>query len=161
MTSRYVIDRSAPAAPLRMSLRYPLADLVRASGLSEAALARKVRLAGSTLKLARERGLTEAAADRYAVRAGLHPLEVWPEMVDEAYRPCAAVGCERRFIPTRKGHVYCSRNCRDRVSERLRYHRDPAHAARKRAARRRYYQEVGQYERARERRKYEAKKRAA
>lgn len=66
----------APDAP-----RYPLADLVAATGLTEAALARDIGLSGTTLKNARENGFSASSADRYAVRAGLHPFEVWPEMV--------------------------------------------------------------------------------
>lgn len=66
--------------------RYDLASLLEATGLSEAALGRLVGLSGSTLKNARERGLTMEAADRYAVRAGLHPFEVWVSMPGDRKR---------------------------------------------------------------------------
>lgn len=62
-----------------MTRRYSLQALVDASGLSESTLGRRVRLSGSTLKQAREHGLTERAADRCAVRLDLHPFEVWPD----------------------------------------------------------------------------------
>jgi len=92
--------------------RYPLQALVDASGLGEDALRRRVGLSGTMLQRAREMGLTDKAADRYAVRVGLHPFEVWPEMVDhgieDAAVECAERSCSERFIPTRKGHRFCS-----------------------------------------------------
>lgn len=102
--------------------RYPLAALVDASGLSEAALGRAVGLSGTTLKNARVRGFLEASADRYAVRAGFHPAEVWPDFGCE---PCALErvfvatrrglllqpGCDVMFRPHRAGHIYHDRKC--------------------------------------------------
>lgn len=139
-----------------MSRRYPLEALVVASGLSEHQLSVKVGLKGTTLRNARTDGLIERAADRYAVRAGLHPFEVWPEMaehqLEDTSTECAAPDCARRFIPTRSGHRFCSRRCGDRTTARIRYRADSELAERKRAARRRYYAEAGDYERARQRR---------
>lgn len=89
-----------------MSRYYPLDALVAASGLSEAALARSVGLSGTTLKNARERGLREDAADRYAVRAGFAALEVWPD-----FGQAECPECSRLFVQTRKGHRYCSTRC--------------------------------------------------
>lgn len=96
-------------------MRYPLAALVAASGLTEAQLARRVGLSGSTLKMARERGLVERSADRYAVRAGLHPFEVWPEMADEHLADLERVEAERL---ERRRQIA-------RESARRRYHEDP------------------------------------
>ncbi len=76
--------------------RYPLDALVEASGLSEAALGRRVGLSGSTLKQARAVGLTEVGADRYAVRAGLHPWTVWPDMEHDAIAAAAEADEQRR-----------------------------------------------------------------
>lgn len=108
-----------------MSRRYPLRALVVASGLTEAALGRRVGLSGSTLKHVRVNGLAERSADRYAVRAGLHPFEVWPEMVEhhqaDATVECAAGDCSVRFIPTRKSHRYHSTTCFQREYKRERY----------------------------------------
>ena len=105
--------------------RYSLEALVTASGLTPAALGRKVGLSGSTLQNARARGFSLDAADRYAVRAGLHPLEVWD---DFGLVPCPV--CEGLFAPTRKGHVYCSPRCRQRVAARKRWE-DPAYRAKR------------------------------
>lgn len=99
--------------------RYPLSALVEASGLSEAALARRVGLSGSTLKNAREVGLLERSADRYAVRAGLHPWTVWPEM--EAH---AAADAEAAEVRVREAQRAADR----RHKAKLR--RDPAFRAR-------------------------------
>jgi hypothetical protein len=137
-----------------VDVRYPLEDLVAASGLTEHGLAKRVGLKGTSLRRAREMGLTADAADRYAVRAGLHPLTVWPSMVEEAKVECAAEDCPARFVPSRQGHRYCTPTCRERVGERRRYQSNPERAARKREARRRYYEEAGDYERAQRRREY-------
>lgn len=107
--------------------RYPLGPLVEASGLSEAALGRAAGLSGSTLKNAREMGFTPDAADRYSMRLGLHPFEVWEGWGME---PCAE--CDGLFVPTRKGHSFCSPRCRQRVAARKRWE-DPAYRARRAA----------------------------
>jgi lambda repressor-like predicted transcriptional regulator len=136
--------------------RYPLDALVRASGLTEAALARKVGLSGTTLKQARERGLKESAADRYAVRCGLHPLEVWPELAEAAEAVCAADDCDVRFVPSRKGHRYCSSLCanrrRSREWKRKRYAEDPEYAQARRDEAARYRAEARAYVNAQARR---------
>lgn len=128
-----------------MSRYYPLQSLVSASGLSEAALARRVGLSGTTLKRAREVGLREDAADRYACRAGLTPLEVWP---DWGHVDCAVDGCEVSFVPVRKGHRCCSERCSKILYKRTRYRSDPEFAESERQKRRTYYQECIEYERA-------------
>ena len=122
--------------------RYPLSALVEASGLSEAALGRAVGLSGTTLVQAREVGLVESAADRYAVRAGIPTLLVWP---DFGQVECAAEDCTILFAPHRKGHKYCSARCRNRVSHRIQYATNPARRAMQQAGARRYYQEAGEY----------------
>jgi len=57
--------------------RWPLEPLLAAAGLSRAALGRQLRLAGHTMRAASRRGLSDVQADRWAVRLGLHPVEVW------------------------------------------------------------------------------------
>jgi Bacterial regulatory proteins, gntR family len=57
--------------------RWPLTSLLTASGMSRTALGRQLRLAGHTLHTASRRGLSDVQADRWAVRLGLHPVEVW------------------------------------------------------------------------------------
>lgn len=126
--------------------RYSLEGLVTASGLSEAALARSVGLSGNTLKAVRRRGFSEDQADRYAVRAGLHPSMVWSDWFDGAAVVCPE--CEARFVP-RPNQRWCSRKCRNLASSREWKRRN---AEKNRQARRAYYAENGDYERARQRR---------
>ena len=65
--------------------RYPLEPLARLVGASSyTSLARELGVSGSMLSVYRTKGLTDAAADRLAVRAGWHPAEVWPEWFDDA-----------------------------------------------------------------------------
>lgn len=122
--------------------RYRLSLLVKASGLSEAALAREVGLSGTSLKWAREIGLVEAAADRYAVRAGLVPWLVWPDWLDDLELVCADLKCSRMFVPSRKGQRYCTVKCGrrawDREDKRRRYAEDPEFAAAGREKARQY-----------------------
>lgn len=142
--------------------RYELAALVAASGLTESQLAIKVKLSGSSLKKARETGLIESAADRYAVRAGFHPYEVWPEMADHALedagRECDE--CDTQFTPNRSHQRFCSQLCQQRNlqrrRQRIKYQTDPDFAARKRALSRRYYEECREYVRAQQQRRRSA-----
>lgn len=57
--------------------RYPLQPLADAAGLSMPALGKRLGLKGSTWQEARDLGVGQKAADRYAVRVGLHPAMVW------------------------------------------------------------------------------------
>lgn len=57
--------------------RWPLTALLSASGLSRHTMGSQLRLAGHTLRTASRRGLSDLQADRWAVRLGLHPAEVW------------------------------------------------------------------------------------
>lgn len=116
--------------------RYPLAALLEATGLTESGLTREVGLSGSTLKKAREVGFTADAADRYAVRCGLTPLEVWP---DYGQVPC--VECGQLFAQTRSTHRYCEWNCAARAGRRRRYAEDPAYREQRKAAARRHKEE--------------------
>ena len=141
-----------------MSARYPLAALVAASGLTESALARRVGLSGSTLKAARERGLVERAADRYAVRAGLHPAQVWDDWIDGAGVTCPE--CGSRFVPLRKSHRYCTQDCYQRRYKRekyrARYATDAAFRARELEKSRRYRHETAPAVRDKQRAYYRA-----
>ncbi|HEU5085704.1 MAG TPA: hypothetical protein VFU14_20350 [Acidimicrobiales bacterium] len=109
--------------------RYPLAALIEATGRSEAELARMVGLSGSSLVAARERGLIESAAERYAVRAGLHPFNVWPEMADAAVADAAVAcrGCGEPFVPVRRSHVFCDPACGRRFHAEVRRARSRDH----------------------------------
>lgn len=145
--------------------RYSLQELVEASRLSEAALVRKVRMSGTALKNARAHGLRVEAADTYAVRAGLHPAEVWADWgtsVDgpdvDTFRDLSKTTtcgeCGVRFTPTPRQR-WCSKRCRNLASSRAWKQRNPEA---NRQMRRAYYEAHGDYERARQRR-YHASKR--
>ena len=147
-------------------IRYPLQPLLDAAGITMSRLRDVVAIGGSTYANARRIGLTAEQADRYAVKLGLHPYEVWPEMADDAAKAASVTcpECERGFFPVRSSQVYCSKRCRQRLLQREwkrnRYQSDPQFAAAQRAARRAYYAECGEYERARQRR-YDKARRAA
>ena len=146
--SRPVIDK-----------RYPFAPLAEAMGLSQHQAAIALGLSGSTQKDYRERGLTERVADRLAVKAGIDPYNVWPEMVDDLVasveRVCASDRCDNRFLPVRRDQVACSKRCGVRVRHLRRMHRyrtDPSVAAARKAESARYYAECREYVRERQRR---------
>lgn len=100
--------------------------------MTEATLTRHVRMSGATLKKARSEGLTEAQAERYATRLALFPVEVWTDWLQ-----VACVECGDAFVPSRKGHRFCSQRCSkrrwDRDAKRRRYREDPEFAAAERA----------------------------
>lgn len=109
------------------------ADLERRFGLKPATFGHYLR-----------NGLPVWLADVAATGIGLHPAEVWPDFVN-VYQRCA--GCPEVFVATHGRQRFCSPACRDRVwragaSE---------YRARQLEARRRYYEECGEYERARQR----------
>jgi lambda repressor-like predicted transcriptional regulator len=138
--------------------RYSLSALVEASGLSEAALARRVGLSGTTLKKARLEGLREDAADRYACRAGLLPWLVWPHWIEEANVEC--LECSRGFVPTNARQVVCSQACRQR---RYRNERktDPAWREAQRLRSRAYYESAARVIVAKKRARIRARREAA
>lgn len=147
--------------------RYPLADLLQATKLDEGTLGQLVGLSGSSMKRAREWGLTADAADRYANRVGLHPSLIWPQWTDDqiAAASIACLECEGSFVPSRSTQIYCSKRCRQRRLQRewkrTRYQQDPAFAEATKAARREFYASCADYEKARERRRYHARKETA
>lgn len=62
---------------------------------------------------------------------GLHPLAVWPEMLDHIeveLRTCARLRCVEEFIPTNPKRIYCSQQCarsaRNARWKKRRYHED-------------------------------------
>lgn len=130
--------------------RYPLAPLADLMHLSENQALEKLKVGGSTGGTYRREGLSAAAAERLAERAGFHPFEVWPELRDDVLagveRECANAGCGARFLPYRDGmHFHCSARCRDAASSRrflARRREDPAFRERERARARAYRAEV-------------------
>jgi hypothetical protein len=59
------------------TLRWPLPPLLAACGISARELARRIRASGHTVGIAARDGLTDVQADNWAIRLGLHPLDVW------------------------------------------------------------------------------------
>lgn len=88
--------------------RYPLSNLLEATGLSEHQFGSLVGLTGTPLKRAREIGFTSDAADRYAQRAGFAAQSIW---FDYGLRECIREGCTTMFAPVDKRHKCCSRPC--------------------------------------------------
>lgn len=105
-------------------------------------------------RVRRERGVTELIADRLAVAAGLHPSLVWSDWLSDLEVECAHPDCPNMFVRHPKGphRKFCSHRCRRRFNEASARERGLPSAERKRATRRRYYEEHGDYERARQRR---------
>lgn len=137
-----------------MSRRYPLDALVAASGLTEAALGRKVGLSGSTLKLARTEGLAERSADLFACRAGLTPWLVWPDWLEDLEVECAERSCTNRFVPSKSSHRFCSRTCGNRERTRAylaRKRQDPAFREAERLRRQQNFRASRDYEARRQR----------
>lgn len=134
-------------------------------GMSITAAGVVLGCSGSSMRDALERGLLVKAADRFAMKAGYHPAEVWPTWHDDAVedhgRPCDE--CGTVFIAYRKDQRFCSRPCNRRwwakVSVKKR-RQTPEGQAENRERRRRYYADPANraYELARERRRYYAKK---
>lgn len=133
---------------------YPFVRLAEAMGATEAAASRALGLSGSTMQHYRTHGVSEKVADRLAVKAGLHPFEVWPEMVE-----------------IELGKIMSDRAKKVNAAERRRYRTNPQKRARrlemsarwrteyrdyKRAQDAYYYKQHAERERARRRARYAA-----
>lgn len=147
-----------------MTRYYPFAALAEALDLPEHQAAVALRLSGTTEKRYRDQGVTWPVADRLAVRAGFHPAQIWPEWIDHAIEdlddePVLKVcdECGSNFDPYREQQRFCRRSCYRRHHARntaRRRRQRPDIAEQNRDARRRYYAENAEYEKARERRRY-------
>jgi hypothetical protein len=85
---------------------WPLQPLLDASGLTASRLSLTLGLSGTTVRLARRRGLTDAQADEWSIRLGLHPLLVWGwAWIEEA-----------NSAARRPAHVRAAALLRDRVA---------------------------------------------
>lgn len=118
--------------------RYPLDALALASGCSLSSLGRQLGYSGTTWKQYRDEGVTEVVADRCAVKMGLTPWEVWPDL---GQRVCENEHCATLFLPVREGQRFCTGLCRRRTASRRwhneRYATDPEFAEAKREKARR------------------------
>lgn len=139
--------------------RFPLAPLLEVTGLTMAQLNARIRMGGDTYRRVQTEGLSELVADRWATRLGLHPAEVWTDWFDQPRVECAERDCTETFVPTRKGHRFCSTRCQTRNANRAyskrRWANDPKWRARKAAASRRYNEEAARAVLARKRARYQ------
>lgn len=67
--------------------RYPLQPLEARLHQTDHNLARTLNINHHTLQHLRTHGLTWQQADRYAIRAGYHPTELWPTYTQDAEQP--------------------------------------------------------------------------
>lgn len=89
-----------------MPTGWPLQPLLDAAGLTASRLSLTLGLSGTTIRLARGRGLTDAQADEWSIRLGLHPLLVWGwAWIEEA-----------AWAARRPAHVRAAALLRDRVA---------------------------------------------
>lgn len=128
-------------------MRYSLQALADAAGMTLAELGRHLNISGSTFKGYRDEGMTEVVADRRAAQCGFVAWEVWPEMLEEA------IADDQSLLAVQEEERRERRRAQKREQARRRYWRDPE---RERERNRRYRAEVGDYERLRMRRYYEA-----
>lgn len=64
--------------------RYPFDRLLRAMpDMTRHEQARILGMSGDTWKRAHDQGLTDDQCERYALRAKLHPFQVWPELIQD------------------------------------------------------------------------------
>lgn len=68
-------------------------------------------------------GVGREQAERIAERLGVHPYELWPELIDydAGARPCKV--CDGLFVPVRCDQVYCGAACRKRAQNQRRQER--------------------------------------
>lgn len=127
--------------------RFPFGTLDKLTGWSANRWATEAGVTSRTIVRWRNEGVPEKHADRLAVAAGFHPAEVWPEWIDRHVAELDRRDEERR------------RKARERM--RRLYRTNPEYRARQIERRRAYYRQAGDYERARERRRYQARKATA
>lgn len=170
-------------------MRYSFAPIEAHRGDTQiSVIADKVGVTKGTVQKWRDRGMEEHNADAVATALGLHPWQLWPEMLAVATAPvmreCERPACFESFVLTRSDKRFCSDRCRRAMRDpakaaawaRERYWSDPEHRAAKVAARReyaaeardtlnaaqrRYYRDNVELERERKRAAYRAKKQAA
>lgn len=124
--------------------RYPLEAFAEFMDITIPAACRMLSITGSTEKGPRCHGLTRQKADKAAALVREHTATIWPEVVDhdieDTLVECEKPGCTTRFVPSRKGHRFCSKSCNmwnaranERKAKRERYATDPEYRARRRA----------------------------
>lgn len=98
-------------------MRYPFAPVDAHRGDTElSVLADKIGVSLGAVQRWRERGMEEHNADKIATALGLHPWQLWPEMLVvatvEVQRECANPACYEVFVPSRSDQRVCSERCR-------------------------------------------------
>lgn len=114
--------------------RYPLQPLAALLGMDLGPLGKRLGVSGRTWQEYRDQGVSEKVADRMAVKCGLDPYCVWPEMLDDAI---AATEAEQRAKRKAYLRAYYLKN-RTELLEKQRL-RDLADAEVKRKAAKRWY----------------------
>lgn len=99
--------------------RYPVAPLAAAVGLPEHELGTRIGWSGAQAAKRRQEGMSEAVADRAALKLGLTPWEVWPDWGDDALAEFTLTEQER--IDRRRAQWA--------ASARRRWANDPEHRA--------------------------------
>lgn len=111
--------------------RYRLEPLAEFMRMSVNAVCIEVNVSGTTLRAARCHGITRRLVDRIAGQLKCHPAEIWPEVIDHDIEDHTALceECAEPFVPSRKGHRFCSERCshrrRSRTYVRRRLEIDP------------------------------------
>lgn len=118
--------------------RYPLQPLLDTAGLNASHSVKALGLGGPEYRKYRDEGMTREVAERKALRVGLHPYEVWPEMVEHDLLEAQHAENARKERRRQYRRDYYLAN-RERELERQR-ERDRADAEVKRRYQRWYYQ---------------------
>jgi hypothetical protein len=123
--------------------RYRLEPLAEALGLTMAALCREAAVSGSTEQDVRCHGVPRDTAERYALRLGRHPYEIWFEMrdhdVEDHQVACANERCGKVFLPRSARQRYCSTRCQKNAWMRHHYASDTEWAEARKAKSRAYW----------------------
>lgn len=134
--------------------RYQLEPLLALMGCTLSQAQQTLGIGGPEYRKYRDEGMGREVAERKALKAGFHPYECWPQMVEDDIevitRTCAARGCEETFIVNvgpGANRLYCSRRCAKREAQRRYYASRPDVAESKRESVRRYYAETAEYQR--------------
>lgn len=127
---------------------YPIEPLLEATGMTMSQLAQALGIGGPEYRRYRQDGMSRDVAERKALKAGFHPYEVWPEMVEDDLPMCDAEDCDQRYVP-RPNQRFCSTRCARRVKQRRYRASHPEQQEKDRERARRYHAETPQYQRLR------------
>lgn len=68
---------------MTLNRRYDLQPLLEHTGLTRRQLQTELQISWTTLIRLEHDGLTDEAADRYAIRLGHYPWQIWPTWFDD------------------------------------------------------------------------------